>query len=404
MRILMLTYISPLQKWGSAQRSRLLIEALLRLGSVDVVALEFQPQGGDVPPLDEQSYHGARVLSLVVEYGKLDLLSRPRFDLTSSRVTQVVGRHVDLSSYDLIVSRYVKPALKLRLPRHVPVVVDFDDAVYEPPWPVLTTLKMRVGGLLRLFNDRLIVRRRLQRHQHAHYFFCREQERAEFPWLAGSVLPNLPSVALTAREPSFASPARPALMFIGLLDYLPNQDAVNWLTREVWPKVRSAVRDARLLLVGQGAPDVLQRWQQVPGVETLGFVDSLDDAYAQVTASVVPMQAGAGSNIKAAESYYYGRPVVATSRVLSGYGALFRAGRDMLVADDADEFARHCIELLQPTDKAARIAQSGYERLQAHLTKDHFSEIVRAAIAPLRRDVAPPHATQPSAIDPLHAG
>ena len=39
--ILMVTYISPLQKWGSAHRSRQLIEALGQHGTVEVLVLSF---------------------------------------------------------------------------------------------------------------------------------------------------------------------------------------------------------------------------------------------------------------------------------------------------------------------------------------------------------------------------
>ena len=113
-------------------------------------------------------------------------------------------------------------------------------------------------------------------------------------------------------------------MFVGLLDYMPNTDAVDWFLTDIWPRVRDAVPEARFLVVGSGAAPLLARWSQHAGVETLGFVDSLADAYAQATACVVPMRGGAGTNIKALEPFQYGRPVIATSHVLSGYDGLFQ--------------------------------------------------------------------------------
>ncbi|WP_439570550.1 glycosyltransferase [Methylibium sp.] len=380
-RIALLTYISPLQKWGSAQRSRHLIDALLRHGAVDVVVLRFDRRGTEAPPNSVSDFHGARVIEIGVMVGGLP--SRPRFDLASDHVTRTVEQHVDLNSYDLFVSRYVKPALKLRLPPQVPVVVDFDDAVYEPPWRALSTPKMWVGAFTRLLNDRLLVRMRLACRPHAHYFFCREAERRHFPALPGSVLPNLPAAPARPGPPSFDAPARPALMFVGLLDYMPNTDAVDWFLADIWPRVRAAVPDARFLIVGSGADELLARWRAHAGVETLGFVDSLADAYAQATASVVPMRGGAGTNIKALEPFHYGRPVIATRQVLEGYDSLFRDGQDMLAADDARTFAEHCIALLDSPARARELARSGYQRLSTHLTTEHFGRIVDSAVAPL---------------------
>lgn len=375
--ILLLTYISPLQKWGSAQRTRFLIEALQQHGRVDVVSLSF---GSSEATSEQILPGGARLFDIPVPLSGLD--GRPRFDIASDHVTAIVAQHVDLASYDLVVSRYVKPALKVRLPAGTPLIVDFDDAVYEPPWKALTTLKSWVGVFLRLFNDRVIVRSRLRRapHSKAHYFFCRDAERRMFPWLAGSLLPNLPAQPKREGPPSFEMNDAPALMFIGLLDYMPNQDAVDWFLEHIWPRVREQVPQARFLIVGSTMTGASTRWSGHPGVVMTGFVESLADAYAEVRAAVVPMRSGAGTNIKALEPYMYGRPVIATPLVREGHGELFRDGRDMLTADDPATFAAHCVSLLTDAARATEIGRNGYERIMASLTPAHFQRTVGEAV------------------------
>lgn len=164
--ILFITYISPLQKWGSAQRSRLLIEALARHGTVEVLALSFGASEADHGKVSEDRLGQTRVIDLQVH--SRGLARAPRFDIVSHELTREVRKLVDLDRYDLILSRYVRPAMKLALPAHVPVIVDFDDALYEPPWAALTGPKQWVGALLRLFNDRVIARARLHTAPHRH--------------------------------------------------------------------------------------------------------------------------------------------------------------------------------------------------------------------------------------------
>ena len=381
--ILVLTYISPLQKWGSAKRSRFLIDALKRHGTLEVLALSFVDGPIVGNPLTTTEWQGIKVMDLqIVQKG---VLGRPRLDLISDYVTQQVAQHVDLARYDLLVSRYVKPALKLTLPPSVPLLVDFDDAVYEPPWRALSGLKNWVGVGLRLVNDRFIVRSRLKASawRTAHYFFCRDAERDVFAHLSGSVLPNLPPPADRAGPPDFTPPTAPALMFVGLLDYMPNHDAVDWFLQAIWPLVLQQVPQARFLIVGSGEAERLARWRSAPQVETLGFVDSLADAYARATACVVPMRSGAGTNIKALEPYLYGRMVIATPLVVEGHRPLFTVGSDVLVASEAQGLAQHCIAMLRAPQQASDIARRGYTRITTTLTEDRFQSVVDAAVKTL---------------------
>jgi glycosyltransferase involved in cell wall biosynthesis len=376
--ILVVTYISPLQKWGSAHRSRLLIDALSRHGHVDVLSLSFGAAAADHGQATQTPLGTARVIDMQI--ANKGLSGRPRFDITSRDITREVGKQIDLSSYDLIVSRYIRPAMKLALPPNVPVIVDFDDALYEPPWSALQGLKPWVGAFLRLFNDRVIVRARLRLHKHQHYFFCRQAEREIFPALPSSVLPNSPPRPKRVGPPDFTPPATPALMFIGLLDYVPNEDAVDWFLASVWPTVLKGVPSARLLLAGTVADERRQRWSQFENVDVLGFVDDLAQTYARATASIVPMRSGAGTNVKALEPLLYGRPVIATPLVVSGYRSLVNLSDVVLIADDPAEFAQHCIGLLQHPDRASDLARRGYERINAELDVPMFNAIVDAAV------------------------
>jgi len=162
---------------------------------------------------------------------------------------------------------------------------------------------------------------------------------------------------------------------------MPNLDAVDWFLDAIWPIVLGEVPQARFLIVGSGADELLERWRRRPGVETLGFVDSLADAYAQATACVVPMRSGAGTNIKALEPYLYGRMVIATPLVVEGHHPLFTAGQDILVAPDAKGLARHCIDMLVAPRRASELAQRGHQRITSTLTEKNFQRILGDAVA-----------------------
>ena len=380
-KILLLTYVSPLEPWGGApQRTRSLLAALNHCGDCEALVLSLGYQKSTRDQFMEEWLGSSHVMHLGIRIA--GPLALPHFDIPSSYVTSEIAKHVDLSTYDLIVSRYIKPASKVVTPKDIPLLVDFDDAVYELPWKSIRGAKAWLSALVRLFNDRIILTFRLRYGalRNAHYFFCGSAEREAFPWLRASLLPNVPVHPARAGPPSFELPDKPALMFLGFLDYPPNRDAVDWFLAEIWPVVRSAVPEARFLIAGKATEQARQLWASHPQVEVLGFVEDLADVYARASASVVPMRSGGGTNIKALEAYHYGRMVIATSRVLEGHRPLFRSGADMLVADDARVFAEHCIRILKDPALARTIAASGYARIRNELASERFTEIVGAAV------------------------
>jgi glycosyltransferase involved in cell wall biosynthesis len=148
---------------------------------------------------------------------------------------------------------------------------------------------------------------------------------------------------------------------------------------------------ARFLLAGTVSDDRRARWSQVPGVDVLGFVDDLGETYARATASVVPMRSGAGTNVKALEPLFYGRPVVATPLVLSGYRGIVDLDDVVPTTDDPEAFAALCISLLKDPASAESLARRGHARIDAALDFPMFSAIVDRAVsqALARRDDGP---------------
>lgn len=387
--ILLLTYISPLQRWGSAIRSRYLIEALQRHGRVDVLVITFVDRVEPSRVFSARAWRGTVLMEIQVE--RRGLRGRSRFDLASHYVTRCITDHLDFSQYDLIVSRYVRPALKLHLPACVPVIVDFDDAVYSPPWRSLGSVRTWGGIALRLINEHVLDRWRLRggAPRFNHFFFCQEREQAAYPGLPSSLLRNLPprrraptegEVLPTQPSGEGQRSGPPTLMFVGLLDYMPNHDAVDWFLAEAWPRVRREMPDARFLIVGSGEERTVAPWRGVPGVELTGFVEDIAEAYARADVCVVPLRSGAGANIKTLEPYQYGRMVVATPLAIEHHRPLLRPGIDILVAGDAEGFASLCIEMLREPHRAMHVARSGHDRIQAQATTEHFNAVVDAAV------------------------
>jgi glycosyltransferase involved in cell wall biosynthesis len=138
-----------------------------------------------------------------------------------------------------------------------------------------------------------------------------------------------------------APPGRGRILFLGNLGYAPNVDAARWLVERVLPLLDD---HWRVELVGPAHREV----EKLAGrrVAVRGRVPEVATAYARSDVAVAPLQTASGTRIKVLEAMAHRRPVVATTAGAAGIDAV--PGRDFLLGDRPQEFARHIAALGDP--------------------------------------------------------
>lgn len=145
------------------------------------------------------------------------------------------------------------------------------------------------------------------------------------------------------------------IVLCGRMDYLPNIDAAEWFARDILPRIRESCPDARFRIVGAAPTPAVIALQQLPGVQVVGSVLDVRPYLAGAAAVVAPLRIARGIQNKVLEGMAAGRPVIATPQALDGIAA--KVGRDVLVAEDAEGFAKAVLSVLQnraPTDIGQR--------------------------------------------------
>ncbi|MBK8475415.1 MAG: glycosyltransferase [Opitutaceae bacterium] len=150
--------------------------------------------------------------------------------------------------------------------------------------------------------------------------------------------------------PSAETPGR-ALFVGGYSGH--NIAAVQWLTAEIWPRVRRAVPHAELVVAGTVGRALKE---PVAGVRTVGPVGNLENEYAATSVCLVPLPLGTGLKIKLVEAMGYGRAVVTTPAGAEGFAEL-EAGRVAVVAEGAATFAEQVARLLLSAPERAAVVR-----------------------------------------------
>ena len=163
-----------------------------------------------------------------------------------------------------------------------------------------------------------------------------------------------------------AGPARrpPLVAFTGRLMYRPNRLAARRLLGDIWPRVRRAAPDARLLLGGADAPDEIRAAGGRDGVEVVSPVPDMAAFLRTARVVVAPVDFGVGTPNKLFEAFEAGAAVVASPGVVAraaSSGGLPPAR----VADTDEEFARGLGDYLADAQRAARDGAAGRAFVEA---------------------------------------
>jgi glycosyltransferase involved in cell wall biosynthesis len=373
--------------FGGELRCLHVARALRQLGDVDVAILNTKGKTGDLAAAVQGEFPPAYVLDVKprTNEGWIDKI-RWTFDPRSSYPfgCGVEGEPMrrflgSLDAYDLVWF------FSLRAPEIFPhalwkrSVVDIDDL---PTTYQHAALKAASG-----LGERLAVRRRLFSWRRRETLLgkrfsvltvCSKEDKQYLEQIGIDAPIHIIQNGFEApqNEPSHSPVAPPRLGFIGLFDYLPNRDGIDWFIRQCWPLIRQRVPQARLRLVGKDSHGLLQLSDSA--IDRLGWLTDTSEEISTWSAMVVPIRVGAGTRIKIAHGFSQKCPVVSTTFGAYGYGAV--NGREMYLADSAEEFANACVRVIQDTQSAAQMADRAWRQFLEKWTWDAIRPSVRAAV------------------------
>lgn len=367
--------------FGGEQRTHLLYRALQGLGHVRVLA--FDRTMTEVPGekmRGRQSSPGA--LARLVDHVAWRLYERwlptcPKL-LPFAWTLNVREAFPDVT-FDLVVARYLYKVAVVRPWRHASLWIDIDDhplQVYE------TMCAAGRGGLLYALGHRFVrfvtdfIVRRAQgcwvaNGEQTTWFVEPEKVRA---------LANVPQPVSPSYEPN--GPRVCALLTVGYLAYVPNRLGLERFLAEIWPTVHARHPDLSYWIAGRGLPEAdRRRWEKLPGVRCLGFVEDLPAIYSKVLATVVPVDVGGGTCIKTLESLAHSRACLTTSFGARGIPEADLAGdaNGLLVYDSAETFAAGLSRILDATARR-ELESRAKAYADAHFSTDSFERQVRAAL------------------------
>lgn len=176
---------------------------------------------------------------------------------------------------------------------------------------------------------------------------------------------------------------RPALIFVGTMDFRPNVDAVTWFVDQVWPLLD--VPGLRFFIVGR-APTSAVRKLAGERIKVTGAVSDVAPYLTRAAAAIVPLRSGGGSRLKVLEAMAAAVPIVSTSVGMAGIDA--KPKTHYLEADSPEDFAAAIRRTIAAPATSAKMAGRARSMVRKRYAWERITPILDAVYASLEANSA----------------
>jgi glycosyltransferase involved in cell wall biosynthesis len=172
-------------------------------------------------------------------------------------------------------------------------------------------------------------------------------------------------------------------VFVGALDYFANADGIARFAHEAFARVRAALPEARLRIVGRRPGADVLALGEIPGVEVVGEVADVRPELWGAGVAVVPLRIAQGLQNKVLEALAAGVPVVSSGAAVRGIKGY--PGRHFLVAESAEDFADAVLRVLRDPELGGRLAAQGRALVEERYSWDRsaaeYLSVLESAIS-----------------------
>ncbi len=153
-----------------------------------------------------------------------------------------------------------------------------------------------------------------------------------------------------------------SIFCFGSMDWMPNQEAVDWFLENCWHKIKVVNPECTFVIAGRNMPERYKSLN-LNGVQVIENVSDNKLFYAQHHIMLVPLLSGSGLRIKIIEGMSLGKAIVSTA--IGAEGVFAEHGKEIIIANTSTEFIDAVDQLLnnQNLTESIEINAKNYAKL-----------------------------------------
>jgi len=167
------------------------------------------------------------------------------------------------------------------------------------------------------------------------------------------------------------------ILFIGLLSWWPNKDAINWFLEKIYPQLKKKIVGLKFLLVGEGLkPSLKERVKRDASMTLTGYVKNIKPYLKRAGVFVLPFRMGSGLRIKMLIAMAAGIPVVGTRKGFEGLIGKEKI-KGLLIADNEKELVNYLVKVLKDKELAQVVSQKQLVLIRKYYSKKRQEKVLK---------------------------
>ena len=155
-----------------------------------------------------------------------------------------------------------------------------------------------------------------------------------------------------------------------------NMASLQWYIHNVHPLVKAEVFNYKLVILGRGMiSEACDKLVKDSAIELIGEIEDPSAIFQRASVGISPSIIGGGMKGKIHQYARYRLPCVASFKL--GEDLLYEQGSSILFADNAGEFAEHCVKLLNNPELRNGIGDRAYDVCSKSYSWESYSADIR---------------------------
>lgn len=167
-----------------------------------------------------------------------------------------------------------------------------------------------------------------------------------------------------------------SISFIGSLDWMPNQEGLQWFLETAWKSISKKYPKIKLHIAGRNTPEWVRQLER-DNLIVHGEVIDAHEFINQHSIMIVPLLSGSGMRVKILEGMALGKIVLTTSVGLEGISAVHQ--KEVLIADNAADFVACFDYCFQHPERLPKIGENARQLIAEKYDNKRIARQLEAA-------------------------
>lgn len=305
----------------------------------------------------------------------------------SPELENAVLKELESDNYTLAICDFMQSTLNFRKVRNIPIILFQHNVESTISKRHMNRAKDPISKIFWWLQFRkMFYHEKRQSHRFDRVIAVSEKDKHTMEqWYKLSNVVTIPTgVDTDYYSPNGSLEESKQIVFVGAMDWLPNDDAMKYFLEQIFPLIREEEPDSKFIIVGRNPSPKLQKIvKNIPNVEATGWVDDTRPYISKSNVFIVPIRIGGGTRMKIYEGMSMAKAIVSTS--IGAEGLPLTDKEHIIYADDEQEFAESVVQLLQNKSERKRLGDIArkyvYENFRWEVVAEVFSKICKSVIS-----------------------